>query len=122
VWLFPGFAIAAGWRDRIAVALVLPGKTPEESMTEQRILTRVPVTDDHAKNQAAFARDWFYDVTYGEDYLTGYGVQRGIPAMQEQTQIFGRNEPGVQHLHRTINDVMLANHREPYPLPRTDAT
>jgi hypothetical protein len=119
VWLFPGFAIAGGWRDRIAVAFVLPGKTPEESMTEQRILTRKPVIDDHAKHVAEVARDWFYDVTYGEDYLTGFGVQKGIPALQERTQIFGRNEPGVQHLHRSINDIMASNHREPYPLPRT---
>ena len=119
VWLFPGFAIAGGWRDRIAVAFVLPGKTPEESMTEQRILTRMPVTDDHARHEAEFARDWFYDVTYGEDYLTGFGVQKGMPALQEHTQVFGRNEPGVQHLHRALNDIMAANHREPYPLPRT---
>lgn len=119
VWLFPGFAIAGGWRDRIAVAFVLPGKTPEESMTEQRILTRVPITDDHAKHEAEFARDWFYDVTYGEDYTTGFGVQKGMPALQEQTQIFGRNEPGVQHLHGALNGIMAANHRDPYALPRT---
>lgn len=30
----------------------------------------------------------------GEDSPTGHGVQRGIPAMQEQTQIVGRNERG----------------------------
>jgi nitrite reductase/ring-hydroxylating ferredoxin subunit len=119
VWLFPGFAIAGGWRDRIAVAFVLPGAMPTESLTEQRILTRKPVTDDREQHEAEFARDWFYDVTYGEDYLTGFGVQQGIAAMQDQTQIFGRNEPGVQHLHRSLNAIMAANHREPFPLPRT---
>jgi nitrite reductase/ring-hydroxylating ferredoxin subunit len=119
VWLFPGFAIAGGWRDRIAVAFVMPGRTPEESMTEQRILTREPVTDDHARHEAEFARDWFYDVTYGEDYLTGFGVQKGIPALQGETMLFGRNEPGVQHLHRALNEIMAAHHRAPYPLPRT---
>lgn len=119
VWLFPGFAIAGGWRDRIAVAFPLPGATPAESMTEQRILTRTPPSDDREREEAEFARDWFYDVTYGEDYLTGYGVQRGIPAMQQETMIFGRNEPGVQHLHRAINAVMAEHHQPPYPLPRT---
>ncbi|MGY1809490.1 aromatic ring-hydroxylating dioxygenase subunit alpha [Blastococcus sp. SYSU D00669] len=119
VWLFPGFAIAGGWRDRIAVAFPLPGATPTESMTEQRILTRTPPSDDRAREEAELARDWFYDVTYGEDYLTGYGVQRGIPAMAERTMLVGRNEPGVQHLHRAINAVMAEHHRPPHPLPRT---
>jgi len=119
VWLFPGFAIAGGWRDRIAVAFPLPGATPTESMTEQRILTRTPPSDDREREEVELARDWFYDVTYGEDYLTGYGVQRGIPAMEEQTMLMGRNEPGVQHLHRAINTVMAEHHRPPHPLPRT---
>ena len=30
---------------------------------------------------ADHARDWFYEVTFDEDYLTGYGVQRGLPAL-----------------------------------------
>jgi nitrite reductase/ring-hydroxylating ferredoxin subunit len=119
VWLFPGFAIAGGLRGRIAVAFPLPGATPTESMTEQRILTRTPPSDDREREETEFARDWFYDVTYGEDYLTGYGVQRGIPAMEQETMIFGRNEPGVQHLHRAINAVMAENAEPPYPLPRT---
>jgi hypothetical protein len=39
--------------------------------------------------------------------------------MEQETMIFGRNEPGVQHLHRAINAVMAAHHEPPYPLPRT---
>lgn len=119
VWLFPGFAIAGGWRDRIAIAFPLPGASSTESMTEQRILTRTPPSNDRAREEAEIARDWFYDVTYGEDYLTGFGVQRGIPSLGDETMIFGRNEPGVQHLHRAINQVMADNHVDPYPLPRT---
>ena len=119
VWLFPGFAIAGGWRDRIAVAFPLPGATPTESMTEQRILTRTPPMDDRARHEAEVARDWFYDVTYDEDYITGFNVQKGLPAMEEHTMVFGRNEPGVQQLHRSLNQIMAENHEPPYALPRT---
>lgn len=123
VWTFPGFAIAGGWRDRMAVAFVMPGQKIDESMTEQRILLRRPPANDHEVEEAAIARDWFYDVTYGEDYLTGYGVQKGVKVVPGTTQIFGRNEPGVQHVHRTINDIMTKNHakmgRPELPLPRT---
>ena len=83
---------------RIAVAFPLPGATPTESMTEQRILTRTPPSDDREREEAEFARDWFYDVTYGEDYLTGYGVQRGIPAMQQEAAGHARGRFDVQDL------------------------
>lgn len=118
VWVFPGLAIAGGWRDRMAIALPLPGRTREESMTEQRIMLRKPPGDDHEVHEAEIARDWFYDVTYGEDYITNYGVQRGVTALPAgDSQIFGRNEIGVQQFHRTLNRLMAENadgvHRQP---------
>ena len=68
-------------------------------MTEQRVLTRTPVTDENRADLEVF-RDFFYDVTYGEDYITGYGVQKGVKAVAGTTQIYGRNEPGVQYAPR----------------------
>lgn len=119
VWVFPGLAIAGGWRDRMAVALPLPGRTREESMTEQRIMMRRAPSNDTELHEAEFARDWFYDVTYGEDYLTGFGVQRGVSALpKDDTQIFGRNEIGVQHFHATVNRIMGENADGVHSQPR----
>jgi len=39
-----------------------------------------------------------------------------LPA--DDTQIFGRNEIGVQHIHRTINRLMVENSDGVRPLPR----
>lgn len=106
-WLFPGFSIAGGWRQRMAVAFPLPTSNVNESLTEQRILVRTPIThDEHEQHELEVMRDWFYDVTYDEDYITGYGVQKGVAVTGGKTQIFGRNEPGVQYVHRTINRLM----------------
>jgi phenylpropionate dioxygenase-like ring-hydroxylating dioxygenase large terminal subunit len=106
-WLFPGFSIAGGWRQRMAVAFPLPTTKVTESMTEQRILVRTPITnDEREQHELAVMRDWFYDVTYDEDYITGFGVQKGVAVTGGKTQIFGRNEPGVQYVHRTINRLM----------------
>jgi phenylpropionate dioxygenase-like ring-hydroxylating dioxygenase large terminal subunit len=106
-WLFPGFSIAGGWRQRMAVAFPLPTTKVTESITEQRILVRTPITDDEREqHELAVMRDWFYDVTYDEDYITGFGVQKGVAVTGGKTQIFGRNEPGVQYVHRTINRLM----------------
>lgn len=117
VWLFPGMSFAGGWRERMTCAFVLPGATVGESMTEQRVLTRKPVTDENRADLEVF-RDFFYDVTYEEDYLTGYGVQTGVRHLAGKTQIYGRNEPGVQYAHQTINRLMKENHREGFALPK----
>jgi hypothetical protein len=107
LWIFPGLAIAGGLRDRLSVSLPLPGRTREESRTEQRIMMRTAPSTEREIEEAEFTRDWFYDVVYNEDYLTGYAVQQGVRSLPEDdTQLFGRNEIGVQHFHRVLNKLM----------------
>jgi len=103
-WLFPGLAIAGGWRSQIAVSLVLPGTTWDTSKTQQLILLRHEPTDEEERKAADHTRDWFHDVVLDEDYNAGFGVQRGLAAMADQDFVFGRNEPGVQHFHRAIEE------------------
>jgi hypothetical protein len=102
----------------MAVGFPLPTTNVNESMTEQRILIRKPIADSKDQHDLEIMRDWFYDVTYGEDYITGYGVQKGVSVTGGNTQLYGRNEIGVQYAHQTINRLMKENHREGYPLPR----
>jgi phenylpropionate dioxygenase-like ring-hydroxylating dioxygenase large terminal subunit len=116
-WTFPGFSIAGGWRQRMTVALCLPTDKVDESITEHRIVVRHDI-DDAVQHELEVMRDWFYDVVYNEDYLTQYGVQKGVRATGGHTQVFGRNEIGVQYLHRTIDRLMTENHRDGYALPR----
>jgi phenylpropionate dioxygenase-like ring-hydroxylating dioxygenase large terminal subunit len=101
-WLFPGIAIAGGWRRIVEVSIVLPGRTWDTSHTEQHVLLRQPPADPEDIKMADHARDWFYEVTLDEDYATGEGIQRGLDAIADSEFVFGRNEPGVQHFHRTI--------------------
>jgi phenylpropionate dioxygenase-like ring-hydroxylating dioxygenase large terminal subunit len=103
-WLFPGLAIAGGWRSQIAVSLVLPGSSWASSKTQQLILLRHEPADEDERKAADHTRDWFHDVVIDEDYSTGFGVQRGLSAMADQDFVFGRNEPGVQHFHRELKE------------------
>jgi len=105
----------------MTASLVLPTTRVGESITEQRVLTRTPVTDENRHDLEVF-RDFFYDVTYEEDYITGYGVQTGVGNLGGTTQIYGRNEPGVQYVHGTINRLMDEYHQEGYKLPRRVTT
>ncbi len=117
IWLFPGMSFAGSWRERMTCSLVLPTTRVDESITEQRVFTRSPITDENREDLGVF-RDFFYDVTYEEDYITGYGVQKGVRNVSGTTQIYGRNEPGVQYAHRTINRLMKENHVDGFALPQ----
>jgi hypothetical protein len=117
IWIFPGMSFAGAFRERMTCSLVLPTTKVNESMSEQRVLTRKPITDETRPDLETFA-DFFYDVTYEEDYITGYGVQKGVLNVGGTTQLYGRNEPGVQYLHQTINRLMEENHVEGMALPR----
>ncbi len=101
-WLFPGLAIAGGWRNQAVVSLVLPGRTWDTSTTQQILLLRQEPADEEEAKAAANTRDWFHDVVMDEDYATGFGVQRGLDALAGAEYVFGRNEPGVQHFHRAL--------------------
>lgn len=105
-WLFPGLAIAGGWRSQVVVSLVLPGPTWDTSRTQQILTLRHEPADDDERKAAEHTRDWFHDVVMDEDYATGYGVQRGLAAFAGQEFVFGRNEPGVQHFHRVLKELV----------------
>ena len=48
------------------------------------------------------------DVAVTEDYGLVQKIQRGLAADIERTVLIGRNEPGVQNMHRQIHDVLGA--------------
>jgi len=105
-WLFPGLAVAGGWRSQVVVSLVLPGTSWDSSHTQQIMALRHEPQDDDERKAAAHTRDWFHDVVMDEDYACGYGVQRGLAAFADEEFVFGRNEPGVQHFHRVLKEMV----------------
>lgn len=106
MFMFPALAIAGGWRTHTAVSLILPGTTWDTSRTQQIIVLRGEPSDDEEVKAAEHTRDWFYEVVLDEDYATGYGVQRSLQSLSGTDFVFGRNEPGVQHFHRVIKEMV----------------
>lgn len=104
-WLFPGLAVAGGWRSQVVVSLVLPGTSWDTSHTQQILALRREPADDDERKAAEHTRDWFHDVVMDEDYATAFGVQRGLAALDGEDFVFGRNEPGVQHFHRILKEM-----------------
>ena len=46
------------------------------------------------------------DVAVTEDYGLVEKIQRGLDAGIDRSVVVGRNEPGVQNMHRQIHDLM----------------
>ena len=107
-WLFPGLNISGAWGAQVAVSLVLPGRTWDVSRTEQHIVLRDRPADDAARASADVKADRLREIVLDEDYTLAEGVQRNLGALTGHDVLFGRNEPGVQHFHRTIDRHLAA--------------
>lgn len=103
-FVFPGLAIAGGYRQHVAVSIVLPGRTRTESITQQIIGLRRPPATEEDLRAAERTRDWFFQVVRDEDYAAQYAIDRGLAALDGTDMLFGRNEPGVQHFHHAIRE------------------
>lgn len=107
-WLFPGLNISGGGSDAVAVSLVLPGRSVDHSVTTQHVLIRSEPKTSTERAMADRVRDALYSIAVREDYAVATGIQEGLAAMGSTPFVFGRNEPGVQHFHRSID-----HHRQP---------
>jgi len=105
-WLFPGLAVAGGWRQHTAVSIMLPGSSWETSVTQQTLLMRHAPRDDLERSVAQRSSDFFYSAFRDEDYVAQFQVQQGLSSVPHESHIFGRNEPAVQHFHRTLDGFM----------------
>lgn len=70
----------------------------------------IPQPPANAEEQASY-EDYFQminDVAVNEDYTLVEKMQRGINSGIERNVIIGRNEPGVQNMHRQIKECLAS--------------
>jgi ferritin-like metal-binding protein YciE len=65
-------------------------------------LVRHAPQDATERALAQASSDFFHDAVRDEDYAAQQQVQRALPSVAGECQVFGRNEPAVQHFHRTL--------------------
>ena len=103
---FPNLAVSGVLGDHCLVSQVFPGPTPETTITRQTVLSaRVPVTDEEKAATASFA-EVVLKAVRDEDYVIGFSIQQALRAGGNKAFTFGRNEPGVQHFHKTVDTIM----------------
>ena len=85
------------------IAQLFPGPTPDKNRTVLLYARKDPPED--AEDAAAIDTtiNFLRDVTYNEDYVLGYDIQKGLESGALEELIFGRNERGNQYFHEWVN-------------------
>ena len=68
-------------------------------------LPEKPATEEQRAEYEAYFQ-MINDVAVAEDYSLVDKINRGLNAGIERKVLVGRNEPGVQNMHRQLHDVL----------------
>lgn len=100
--IFPNFQLSGIRGGHCLVSQIQPGPTPTESITIQTILSaHKPSTPEEQADAEAFS-EMAREAVGDEDYPIGFSIQRGLESGANDAFLIGRNEPGLQHYHRTV--------------------
>jgi phenylpropionate dioxygenase-like ring-hydroxylating dioxygenase large terminal subunit len=105
---FPNLSISGVLGDHCMVSQVYPGPTADTTITRQTVLVaNEPATIEEKETTEGFSQ-LVLQAVRDEDYVVGAGVQAGLKSGGNRAFTFGRNEPAVQHYHRTIAAFMIS--------------
>ena len=100
--LFPN--VSAFIAPEIAqIAQLFPGPTPEQNRTVLLYARKDPPKDEEDRAGLETMINFLRDVTYEEDYLIGFDVQKGLKAGAFDSIVLGKNERGNQFFHETVD-------------------
>ena len=100
--LFPNVSISGILGDYCLVSQLYPGPTVETTRTIQTVLARrLPETDEERATADKFS-SMALQAVRDEDYWVGFQIQQALKSGATPDLLFGRNEPTLQHFHRSV--------------------
>jgi len=72
------------------------------------LYTPEPAVTESARRHWNKNMDLVVHVVEKEDFPLGEGIQRGFYSGAQQDILFGRNEPGLIHFHRSVSAAINA--------------
>ena len=103
--LFPNTVLV--WQqDHIELWQIYPGASPDEAVTLLSLYTPAPATSESARRHWDKNMDLVVHVVENEDFPVGEGIQRSFHSGAQDHILFGRNEPGLIHFHRSVSDAL----------------
>lgn len=96
-------------QDHVQMYRANPGPTPDSC--ELFVSLYVPPDSERSDRHWQRNLDLLVDVTDAEDFETCAGIQRGFASGAHDSIVFGRNEPALQHFHRSLDELLEARPR-----------
>lgn len=103
--LFPNVAFAFSF-DTIFMSQLFPDGASDRSRTHQMLMSRGSVATEEERTRMEKRAETLFTAVRDEDYNTGFGIQRGLATGANSEFVFGRNELGVHHFHRSIDQLV----------------
>lgn len=91
-------------QDHVQMYRANPGPTPDSC--ELFVSLYVPPDSERSDRHWQRNLDLLVDVTDSEDFETCAGIQRGFASGAHDSIVFGRNEPALQHFHRSLDELL----------------
>ena len=87
-------------QDHFELNEIVPGKKPSESI----IKISLYAPKDSARDDAYWHRNFkvLWDITIGEDFVACASIHEALESNALEFVTFGRNEPGLQHFHKSL--------------------
>ena len=112
--LFPN--VSAFLAPEIAqIAQLFPGPTPDKNRTVLLYARRTPPKDDADRAGIQQMVNFLRDVTYGDDYVLGMKIQKGLASGGLKEIVLGKNERGNQFFHETVEWYLKNDPNAPKP-------
>ncbi len=104
--VFPNLSISGIVGGHCLVSQVFPGPTLDTTITRQTVLCASGEQTAEWRAEAQNFSEMTLQAVRDEDYAVVATIQAALPAGANRDFIIGRNEPGVQHYHRTVERFM----------------
>ncbi len=105
--LFPN-TVFTYQRDHVETWHMFPGDTVDETVMYVSLYIPEPVTNPKAREHWDRNFNLLMATVECEDFPTCEGMQRGFHSPAQDSIVFGRNEPALQHYHRSITAALAA--------------
>jgi phenylpropionate dioxygenase-like ring-hydroxylating dioxygenase large terminal subunit len=104
LWFLVPNTVLLHQQDHIQLYQSRPGRTPDEA--HLTVTLYVPKESERGDSYWQKNFDLLVDVTDTEDFATAAGIQRGYRTRAQDHVVFGRNEPALQHFHRSVEQLL----------------